>query len=674
MNKFGFGVLLLASTLYAQEATQLDKITISTATKGEKAIDGVVASVEVITIEDLRRSGGVTVRESLANLASINTSPVSNTISKSAISIRGMSGAGTLFLIDGKRLAGEVNSPYDLDRIPTGAIEKIEIVKGPMSTLYGADATGGVINIITKKPTKDPAISLDIQTGANKDGDGRKSAVALDFRGKKDSFDYSVWLSAIETSPYSKTTSAKMMKPGATPMLIKNYPNAEITYQEESKIYNTGLRLAKNFEYSTLGFEFGYMKEDREGKYVADQHKRKKALGEPAAAPEIAKNVPINSEDGNKRLNVSVDYDHTISDKLIIKNRLYISDYTKKNSTSAIDYAALNFPSEAASADNKMDANVLVRSYELGINYIPIDSHKITVGGEYRDEKRDATVFTTGNEKTTKKVNYKSLYLQDEWEISEDLEAIFGARYDGISTADDKTTFRAGLIKTFDPLLKIRASFAQGYRAPDLRELYINKSTAMGSNKGATIMNYNLKPESVDSYELAVSGMGSNIHYEVVGFYNRVKDRIAQVKKPGNINTWENTGKAEYIGAEASIKYLFSNGTTTKLSAMQLSAKNKDTKKRIDYTPEQKASASIDVPFLTKFMGSAEVVHTGSQKYETASKTADAYTLLNLKAKYNIAKEKEIFIGANNVADTKIDDALGSSVGTFYYIGARARF
>ena len=59
-----------------------------------------------------------------------------------------MGGTGTLFLIDGERLAGEVKNPYDLDRIPASMIERIEVVKGPMSTLYGADAVGGVINII----------------------------------------------------------------------------------------------------------------------------------------------------------------------------------------------------------------------------------------------------------------------------------------------------------------------------------------------------------------------------------------------------------------------------------------------------------------------------------------------------------------------------------------------
>lgn len=671
MKKIVFGALSL-SILYANDVETLGSMTISTATKSEKQIDGVIASVEVVTIEDLQNSGGITIRESLESVASFNAQhnsfPSASAVSKSSISIRGMSAAGTLVLIDGKRQAGEVQNPYDLDRIPAGAIERIEVVKGPMSTLYGADAMGGVINIITKKPTKEPAISLDIQTGANSDGDGRKSAVSFDARGKKESFEYSLFVSALETSPYYESKKTQPKLPNGNNHPILSVYDAKTSYQEESEVYTAGFRVADSFGDTKIGVDFSYMDETREGKYVSVFHPSK-------LTPPPVFNAPVRSTDENNRLNLGVDSESLISDDLTVKLRAYMSDYEKRNKTTALDYQNMGYSSEADSSTHGMDADVLVQAYEASAVYTPNGDHILSFGGEYRGEDRKATVFTDNDGKTSKSVDYKSLYVQDEWTPADDLEVILGARYDDISNADDKTTFRIGAIKTFDPMLKVRASFAQGFRAPDLRELYINRTTPQGKNEGAEVRGYNLKPEEVNAYEIGISGRDSKLFYEVVGFYNDVKNRITQVKR-GAVNTFENIGKAEIYGAEASGAYKLDSGAKLKASLIKLSAKDKDSKKDIDFTVREKAVASIDVPFLSSFAAGTEVVYTGEQKYQEngAEKTADAFTLVNLRAKYEISKENELFVGINNLFDEKIDEVLGSSVGTFFYAGARLKF
>lgn len=145
-------VLALSKSMYAD--TNLGEVLVTTATKTEKSIDGVTASILVITQEEIEKMGAESLKDIINKTAGLTvqygTFPSASSKSKSSISIRGMSANGTLFLLDGRRLAGEVRNPYDLDRIPASSVERIEIVKGPMSSLYGADATGGIINIITK--------------------------------------------------------------------------------------------------------------------------------------------------------------------------------------------------------------------------------------------------------------------------------------------------------------------------------------------------------------------------------------------------------------------------------------------------------------------------------------------------------------------------------------------
>ncbi len=191
------------------EATNIDlgEITVTTATKTQKNIDGVSASVIVLNEKRIKEMGSSTLGDILTKTPSLTrqygTFPSASSKSKSSISFRGMGATGTLFLIDGERLAGEVKNPYDLDRISSGMIERIEIVKGPMSTLYGADAVGGIINIITKQPSRNGMTgSFNIKTGSNSDGEGKNHDIDLNFRGKSDKLKYSFYISGLQSSPY----------------------------------------------------------------------------------------------------------------------------------------------------------------------------------------------------------------------------------------------------------------------------------------------------------------------------------------------------------------------------------------------------------------------------------------------------------------------------------------
>jgi MOSC domain-containing protein YiiM len=231
--------LVCASIIMANETVVLEEIvTISTATKTQKKIEGVAASVEVISEKEIQKMGAESLKDILNHTSGINvqygTFPSASSKSKSSISLRGMGAKGTLFLIDGRRVGGEVANPYDLDRIPASQIEKIEIVKGPMSTLYGADATGGVINIITKKPKAgDTKVDLGVRYGQNSHGDDQNKNANLSIRGKEKALGYSFYVNQTSTTPYTQREVADRANHGGEDKAI--FANAMSHYLEWAK-------------------------------------------------------------------------------------------------------------------------------------------------------------------------------------------------------------------------------------------------------------------------------------------------------------------------------------------------------------------------------------------------------------------------------------------------------
>ncbi|MEA2091029.1 MAG: TonB-dependent receptor [Campylobacterota bacterium] len=724
MNKITISAtlaLLLSCSANAAEDMKAIEV-VSIATKTAKSIDGVAATVKVITQEEIEKMGAESLKDIINKTPGLTvqygTFPSASSKSKSSISIRGMSANGTLFLLDGRRLAGEVANPYDLDRIPASIVERIEIVKGPMSSLYGADAVGGVINIITKKPTDDLKIDAGARYGMNEDGDAENLNLSLSLQGKKKSFGYSAYAGYTTTDPYTQkeTADVYLAKPVAgqptkakpssghpfiNPMTIKDYYATDVTYREESKIYTLGTRLSYDFSSDLVaGVDINYFKEERDGVYVGYFHPtgyKTPGAGSPLPPaqqnkPIPAYNAPVNTEDENNRLDLSLDVAYAPIDELELKARVYSSSYEKRNSTGATHYADFGYATEAASQHNGMDADVDIIVYEASATYFAGESHLLTTGAEYRDEERSSSVFSQSSEMTKKEVDYQSLYLQDEWEVSEKFNAILGARYDAISNADNKPTFRIGGIYEFNKLAKLRANFAQGYRTPDIRELYIHKQTPNGLQIGADVMGYDLKPESTNAYEIGLGGRNNKMRYDLVVFYNQVSDMIAQTMGTynngmGNVTayTFENIADANTMGIELSAAYDILDSLEANIFWTELRTENEETGYNLEFQPRRTAALGLDyeaaeglnLGLIAKYIGRqnyTDVIDRGAPNESKSSEMTTAFSMVDFTLDYNINKTFEVYGGVNNLGDTKVDDVLGSSVGRYYFAGARVHF
>ncbi|PIF03855.1 MAG: hypothetical protein CSA86_04170 [Arcobacter sp.] len=492
---------------------------------------------------------------------------------------------------------------------------------------------------------------------------------------------------------------------------VKDSYTNDVTYREESDINTIGTRLDFDItDNSTIGLDINYLEEDRDGSYNGNFHpmgfipplghpknpivgydnsgdpismfqKMKKVKGKCPAF-----DVPVNSKDENRRLDIGLDYQTAISEDLFLKLRAYSSYYKKRNTTTMKHYKDFGYPNEAKSASNGMNANVDIKTYEAVANYNLTENHFLTAGVEKRDEKREATVFDNTPNMTEKKVDYKAIYLQDEWDVTDSLNAVIGARYDEISNADNKATFKLGVTNSFSTMANLRVLVAQGYRTPDIREMYINKQTPRGLQQGADVVKYNLKPEFTNSYEIGLGGRNNKLSYDAALFLNKIKDRISQVKKQNKNNTgeyytFENISKAETKGLELSLNYDILKNLSTGISYTKLDTEDKKKKRDLEFNPEQTASFNLNYTPIESLSFLATVNYVGEQKYyeknkakKEVEKTTDDFTLVDLNINYAINKTYSIYVGVNNVFDKEVDDILGSNVGTFYFTGLRAKF
>ncbi|WP_179359009.1 TonB-dependent receptor plug domain-containing protein, partial [Pseudomonas aeruginosa] len=148
--------------------------TVVSATTTERKLRDAPASVSLIAAEDLRRRPVRDLQEALRGSESLQFNGVG--MSRRGISVRGMSSEHTLVLVDGQRISTSsgaiAHSDFDLGWVPVESIERIEVVRGPMSSLYGSEALGGVVNVITRRATDTWTGSGLLDGGVREDGLG----------------------------------------------------------------------------------------------------------------------------------------------------------------------------------------------------------------------------------------------------------------------------------------------------------------------------------------------------------------------------------------------------------------------------------------------------------------------------------------------------------------------
>lgn len=460
-------MLLMVGGFISANADPIDKMTrdtvllqtvVVTGTRTPKILGNSPISTRVITADEIKKIDATHIGELLQQeIPGIEFSYSMN--QQVSLNMQGFGGSSVLFLQDGERMAGETLDNVDYYRLNLDNVERIEIVKGAASSLYGSNAVGGVINIISKKSSKAWSANANVRFGAY--GEQRYGVSA-----------------------------------GINSGHINNMANVQHTDVDEIKLKHSG-DYSKIFANRTWNFK------DRLIYTYNDK------LNLTARAGYFFRECDMLAEAKNRYRDfcggLKGNYTFTRKDNLELAyafDQYDKSDYVVKNHNDIRDYSNVQH-----------SARVL-------FNHTFDKDKTLSVGGDVMRDYLMSYQFTDNGNKT--QYTYDA-FAQIDAQLTSKLDVIAGLRYDYYSKAkSNRLSTKLGLMYKLG-LVNLRMAYSGGFRAPTLKEMYMNFNMA---NIFMIYGNEKLKSETSDNFSLSADYRRQNYDFELTGFYNLVSNRI----------------------------------------------------------------------------------------------------------------------------------------------------
>jgi outer membrane receptor for ferrienterochelin and colicins len=654
-RKIAVSIIAAITAVPAFADDSSDKIFVTTASGYQQKIEDAPASISVVTREQLETKAYRDVTDALKDVPGVL---VTGGGSSSDISIRGMDAKYTMILIDGKRVDTRSTRPNsDGSGIEQGwlpplpAIERIEVVRGPMSSLYGSDAMGGVINIITRRVQQEWTTSLRADTtiterknsGNTGQGSFYTSGPLIDgLLGVKAQGQYS---HRSEDKIIDGFNRQIMTSGGATVSLT---PDDKNTFDAEFKRDNQH-------------------RDDREG-YT------------------------------NKRGDGSGFSKYELTHMALTHTGIY----DVASTDTYVQYDETKNPGRKMTAEDLVFRNQSV--FLLG-------DHSVSIGGQYRKEKLkdEGNKFKQYNELD----RYSwALFAEDEWLMTNDFALTGGLRMDNDENYGAHWTPRLYGVWHADEQWTIKGGVSTGYKAPSLRESSANWGQATGGGKGNAVIygNPDLKPEKSITEEIGVIWNNQNNLTAGVTIYNTdFKDKITEVRrcddsidtirdctvekdgegdKPGKpyrfISDKANVDKARMQGVEVTFNWgILDNlefaANYTYTHTEQKSGVNKG--KPLSKQPKHMVNTTLtwDTTEDLQTWGRMNFRSETSDyqgRGQQMSKGTPSYALFDLGTSYKLSKNANIVGGVYNVLDRRVDQGTyGAELeGRRYNIGINYNF
>lgn len=610
MPRHLFRLTLLGALFFATAAAHagtdqnMDKMVV-TATMTEKRIADAPGSIEVISAQDITELNAQTVAQALESATGLIVSNESGRVK--VPSIRGARAKHTLILLDGRRLAYGFNDMVDLRQIPTTMVERIEIVRGPASSLYGSDALGGVVNIITKKASREVTAKASGQYGRQIDGENDRFNFGGYLGGGTDQVRTLLAMEAGHENGWDRNGAAPDDGFSQEPAFLAGRLAWDLT---------DGQSLSAGAEYMQNTYDGLQFYEGSDRTRTADE----------------------------SRQGYFLQYDAAFMDVHNVMVRLNRSEFDNE----------LGFSPFAASGERVTEQ--YTNQLEARYSGLFLGNHLLTAGGEVRREGLDDTQNDMGTNEHTD--NY-SLFLQDEFQILDPLTLTLSLRYDSHSEFGEHWSPRASIVYTILEGLRLKGSFGQGFKAPSLSELYVKSLRQKG--KLVYEANEDLKEEESTSYEVGVEGEYGDMYGGVTLFRTEVDNLIESVfdrsegtgKNKKDFYIYKNIAEATLQGVEVQAGVKLPLGFSLDGNAIWLDADNKSGED-VGGQPEFKAFAKLGYT-LPEYRLRANFHASFVDQMTYAEGDKESYTICGLYLAKDINDNFEIFTGAENIFGTRLN-------------------
>jgi outer membrane receptor for ferrienterochelin and colicins len=622
-----------------------------TASATEQNLKDAPASISVITQEDLKRKPVQNLKDVLQDVPGVQLTNEGD--NRKGVSIRGLDSSYTLILIDGKRVSSRNavfrHNDFDLNWVPVDAIERIEVVRGPMSSLYGSDALGGVVNIITKK------------IGQKWTGTLSADSTIQEHRDRGDTYNGQFY------------TSGPLVDGVLGLKAYGSLSKREKDDQQSSSTSSTGeTPRIEGFTSRDANVEFAWT---------------------PTENHDFTAGYGFDRQDRD-------------SDSLD-KNRLERQNYSlSHNGRWGVGNSELKVYGEKVDNKNPGNANAITSESNAvdGKYVLPLGeiNQLLTFGGEWRHDKlRDPVNLTGGSSSNTSASQY-ALFLEDEWRIFEPLALTTGIRMDDHETYGDHWSPRAYLVYNATDTVTVKGGWATAFKAPSL--LQLSPDWITGSCRGACeiVGNPDLKPETSESFELGLyysgeEGWLEGVQASITTFQNDVDDRIS-ISRTANVDQAQSYPNYVGLNADGEPIFRYYNVNKARIRGVETELKfpvAKDWKVTLNYTyndgrdisnggnkplselPFHTANGTVDWKATQDWSFYVQGNYTGEKRALTSgAATPGGYVVWNTGASWQATKAVKLRAGVQNLLDKDLsrDDYSYTEDGRRYFVGVDYKF
>lgn len=625
------------------ESVLADEIVV-TATRKTQDIHLAPVSASVVTAAELSRREITTFDQALDQVPGVTVSRTSGA-SVQSLSIRGASetaGGGTgnrvLLLIDGRPAISPESGGALWNLVPLTSIERIEVVKGAYSALFGSSAMGGVINAITRKPTDDGRLRAEMSYG---------------FFDRAP--DYAMY---DRFNDFHAMSLAYSRRRGKWSYLI-----------DASRKHNDGHREKSGFElynsYAKLKYSFAPNRSLQLSANFNRLHNDTPATWLSRSRPFSVAEHRLDDFQNKQEFSADLYYNAITSSRAKYSSRFY---FYQNYSEYLFNDDPLNDSTNVNIGKQFVDRET-IRASRLGnvtqVDFIPVNGHYAIAGIDVKADRTSALPDTVLYGKHD--ALHFGAFVQDEWSVSQNLTATFGARFDHYTIVDafSENNFspKVALVYRLDSGLAIRALFAQAFRNPAIAERFIKFEQGGGLRFEP---NPTLRAEKLNvSTEIGLNGhLHPTLSFDIAGFYNHYRDLISfqQLSAPGEPLLFQvvNLKKAVMRGAEASFTYqpfsfLRASAGYTYLDARDVSPDRFNDV--LAYKPRHSFSFAMHLNHASWALsvngrGRSEIeevfIYPGSEP--------GGYVLVDSKLSYAFDEGSKVYVAVNNINDTQYEE------------------